>query len=116
MQPKVAPKDTTAGGVPKPGKGTSAEEWVPRGNAAPKGNPEEGGTTAPGKGDGVVSGMDVDGEEEEEEQEGGGEGEDEDEAEDEEEPEPAPLALVSVMTHRNGCKLLLRLLAPDHTG
>lgn len=100
--------------MPKPDKGTSAEEWVPRGNTAPKRNPEDG-VTALGKKDGGVTGMDVDGgvmEAGDEEGQGGEGGE----AEEKEEPEPAPLALVSVMTHRNGCKLLLRLLAPEHTG
>lgn len=52
--------------------------------------------------------MDIDGEE--------GAGKGEGGAEEKGEPEAAPLALVSVMTHRNGCKLLLRLLAPEHTG
>lgn len=114
--PQVAPKTADAGGAPKPGKGTSAEEWVPRGNTAPKGKPqEEEGASGPAAGgdgdDGGVAGMDVD--EAEEDGAGGGK---EGEAEGEEEEEEAPLALVSVMTHRNGCKLLLRLLAPDHTG
>lgn len=131
---QVEPATTTAGGngVPKPGKGTSAEEWVPRGTTAPKGKPE-GGVSAAGDG---VSSMDVEGEEKEKEEEDEGEDdedededeEDEDEDEDEEEKEgdameeeePAAartrLPLVSVMRNMNGCKLLLRLLAPDHTG
>lgn len=124
--PQVAPQKTAAGGVIKPGKGTTADEWVPRGNTTPKesGNRAEGGPAASGGedagGGGVgVSGMDVDEEEGGGEEGSGGEeaeGEkDEEEAEEEEEEEPQ-LALVSVMTHRNGCKLLLRLLAPDHTG
>ncbi len=122
--PKVAPNTAGAGGVPKPGKGTSAEEWVPRGNTAPnpinKGKPQEepssSGPAAGGDGDdGGVAGMDVD-EAEEDGAGGGKEGEAEGEEEDEEEEKEAPLALVSVMTHRNGCKLLLRLLAPEHTG
>lgn len=50
------------------------------------------------------------------EEEGGAAEVEEEEAKKEEEEEAAPLALMSVMTHRNGCKLLLRLLAPDHTG
>lgn len=130
---QVAPKTTAAGNsVPKAGKGTSAEEWVPRGTTAPKGNPE-GGVAAAGDG---VTGMDVEGEEEKEEDDGeededeedkdeeDEDKEEEDEEEEEEEKEeeeaaaaaPPRLPLVGVMHHKNGCKLLLRLLAPDHTG
>lgn len=76
-------------GVPKAGKGTSAEDWVPKGNTAPRG----------GEGDGVTS-MDVD---EPQTDEGG-------------DDSNQPLTLLEVMTSRNGCKLLLRLLAPDRTG
>lgn len=99
---QVASKALVA--VPTPGKGTSAEEWVPRGNTAPKGNPTEG-VPSEGKEDAGVSGMDVEGEDE---QVGGEVGKAEE--------KPAPPALLAVITHRNGCKLLLRLLAPDHTG
>lgn len=106
---QAATTPPAAGGVPTPGKGTSAEEWVPRGNTAPKGNPLEGVSSVAGEGDDAgVSGMEVDGEDEQEKKEK--------EVEEKEVDEDAPLALVSVMTHRNGCKLLLRLLAPDHTG
>ena len=122
---QVAPKAAAVigeDGIPKPTKGTTADEWVPRGKTAPKGKPKEVVLTK-GEGD-DVSGMDVDDEEEggdqeegEGNEEGGEEAEEEDEDEEEaEEEEPAPLALVSVMMHRNGCKLLLRLLAPERTG
>lgn len=86
-----------------------------------------------------VEGMDVeggDGEEESDESEGrrvqeegtgGNEGSvpmEDDSRDDEEEEVPkvreakvAPISgLVKVMMHRNGCKLLLRMLAPEHTG
>ncbi|CAM9405372.1 unnamed protein product [Scytosiphon promiscuus] len=110
LMPVETPAAGTSGTtIPKPGKGTSAEEWVPRGNTAPKGNPEKG-VEASGEGDDGVSGMDVEEEGGEQEE---AEGEDEVDSEEQEAP---PLALMSVMTHRNGCKLLLRLLAPDHTG
>lgn len=116
---KVTP-DKSPEGVPKPAKGTSAEEWVPRGHTTPKPTTKAD--------DPVVEDMDVDAAEENAEAEakgGGGEGLDGDgdgDAMDEEEEgkrgseESVPTALVAVMTNRNGCKLLLRLLAPDHTG
>ncbi|CBJ28598.1 conserved unknown protein [Ectocarpus siliculosus] len=122
----VAPKTTAAGNiVPKAGKGTSAEEWVPRGTTAPKGNPERGVAAA---GDGVT-GMDVEGEEKEDEEDEDEDDEDDEEKKKEKEEEgdameeeeaaaaaPPGLPLVYVMGHTNGCKLLLRLLAPDRTG
>lgn len=95
---KITPK-AAEGGVRKPGKGTSAEEWVPRGNTAPKGNPEEAESAPENEGaaEPEVDAMDT-------------------EDQSEQEKEAAPLALFAVMTHANGCKLLLRLLAPEHTG
>lgn len=112
---KVTPAKT-AEDVCTPAKGTSAEEWVPRGQTAPKvvavagQNGEEG----------VVAGdMDIDSEEGGAvETEGRVEGStgDVDAMDEEGVKEDAPMALVAVMTNRNGCKLLLRLLAPDHTG
>lgn len=80
-------------GVSKAGKGTSAEDWVPKGNTAPRG----------GRDDGITS-MDVD-----EPQADGGEDKGRDNSK-------HPLTLLEVMTSRNGCKLLLRLLAPERTG
>lgn len=50
--------------------------------------------------------MDVEGEDQEVGEETAGKAEE----------KPGPPALLAVITHRNGCKLLLRLLAPDHTG
>ncbi|CAM9779875.1 unnamed protein product [Laminaria digitata] len=122
VAPKAAAAVVGEDGIPKPTKGTTADEWVPRGNTTPKGNPAEAVPAQGGGDDGDgndVSGMDI---VKDEEEEGGGqeEGEDDEEGEkeeeEEEEEEPAPLALVSVMMHRNGCKLLLRLLAPERTG
>ena len=93
-------------GVPKVGKGTSAEEWVPKGTTAPRGGRPEGGVSkAELQDEDGVTGMDVD----ESPAEGGG-------REEEKVDESAPPALLEVMTSRNGCKLLLRLLAPEHTG
>lgn len=105
MQAKASKKKK---GIPKPGKGTSAEEWVPRGNTVPKGKPDGGVLAGDSSG---VSGMEVEREEKEEnvaqvEEEEGRKAEN----------ETAPPALLAVMTHRNACKLLLRLLAPEHTG
>lgn len=88
-----------ANGVPKAGNGTSAEDWVPKGNTAPRGDGEDG-----------VTSMDVD-----EPQADGGEGE-EDKGDGVGDVSNPPLALLEVMISRNGCKLLLRLLAPERTG
>lgn len=123
-------------GVARPGKGTTAEAWVPRGMVKPSAGNGTGGVNGAGGGGGALDNeegqgdpMEVEegeesgeGEEEEgeEDAEDGGEEEGEGEGEDqvslEKGEEELPTALVVVMNHRNGCKLLLRLLAPEHTG